>query len=243
MKRPITISLFTLLALALLYGYVWGWGFTTSRVEVKKVEIGDFGLAKSHVNFIRVKKNTAKFKVVNENHQVHDLWINANYFAKNGTPIGEVKIDGNSITKKSPGGAFFTSNGSEPAFYFGSRPNKVLYAAQTHTPLINKGKPNQKIFNRSWAKKQLPRLVVGKDAEGNFCVIHTIGLTACSVRQFYHIARDLGLVDALMFDGGLSIEVGVRDGFRTYKYQIAIDLHRKLDDVPTPRVFMVADFI
>lgn len=148
-----------------------------------------------------------------------------------------VKIAGESLSPKRPGGAFFTSNGGEPAFYFGRRPNTVLYAAQTHTRLINKGKPNQKILSQSWAKNQLPSLVVGKDEEGNFCVMHTIGLTACSVRQFYQIAWNLDFVDALIFDGGLSIEVGVSDGFRTYKYQIVSDLHRKMGDVPTPKVF------
>lgn len=243
MKRTVTILFLAILSFGIFYEYVWGRDFSNRRVEIKKIKIGEFGLARSHVNFIRIKKNSAKFEVVNRNHESHDIWINANYFTKNGTPIGEVKIDGKNYARKRPGGAYFTSNGGDPRLYFGKRPNKVLFSAQTHTPIIIKGKPCSKIFNQRWARKKLPRLIVGKDSEGNLCVVHTIGLTACTVREFYHVARDLGIYNAMMFDGGASIEVGVRDGVNTYEYQIVGDIQRKIGDVPTPTVFIVGDFI
>ncbi len=243
MKRRIFFLVLILIAFVSCYQYIWGRDFTTQKVEIKKIKIGDHGLTRSHVNFIRIKKNSAKFGVVNKNHESHDIWINANYFTKNGTPIGEVKIDGKNYTKKRPGGAYFTSNGKNPRLYFGRRPNKVLYSAQTHTPIIVNGNPCSRIFNQRWARKKLPRLIVGKDSKGNFCVVHTIGLTACTVKEFYHVARDLGLVNAMMFDGGASIEVGVRNGLNTYEYQIIGDIQRKIGNVPTPTVFIVGDFI
>ena len=45
-----------------------------------------------------------------------------------------------------------------------------------------------------------------------------------------------------MFDGGASIEVGVRYKNVNYKYQIVSDLERVLGDVPTPSVFIVGEF-
>lgn len=216
---------------------------STSKVEIKKIKIGDYGPSKSHVNFIKIKKGSAKFKVTNKNHESHDIWINANYFMKDGTPIGEVKINGKNITKKRLSGSYFTSDGNEPRLYFGKRPDNVLYSAQTHTPIMLNGSPYSKIFNQSWAKRKLPRLIVGKDSNGDFCVVHTIGLTACSVKEFYEIAKDLGIINAMMFDGGASIEVGVRDGIRTFEYQIIGDSGRKIGNVPTPTVFIVGDFI
>jgi hypothetical protein len=243
MKRTVTILFLTLLSFGLFYEYMWGRDFSNQRVEIKKIKIGNYGLARSHVNFIKIKKNTANFQVVNKNHESHDIWINANYFTKNGTPIGEVRIDGKNITKKRPGGAYFTSNGHNPRLYFGRRPNKVLFSSQTHTPIIINGKPCYRIFNQRWARKKLPRLIVGKDSDGNLCIVHTIGLTACTVREFYEIARDLRMKNAMMFDGGASIEVGIKDGTKTYEYQIIGDVQRKIGDVPTPTVFIVGDFI
>jgi hypothetical protein len=49
--------------------------------------------------------------------------------------------------------------------------------------------------------------------------------------------------NAMMLDGGASIEVGIKDGIKTYEYQIIGDVQRKIGDVPTPTVFIVGDFI
>ena len=172
----------------------------------------------------------------------YDFYINANYFTIDNIPVGEVKINGKVVKHKNKNGGFFTSNGKSPSFYFKKRPNQVLYSSQTHTPIIRNGVPNYKIFNQKWARYKLPRLIIGENKNKDIIVLHTIDNTRCSVKDFYNIAKSQGLVNALMFDGGASIEVGVSYKNVNYNYQIVSDLKRKIGNVPTPSVFIVGDF-
>ena len=212
------------------------------KVEVTKINLSKKFNISGFVNMIKLKKNCLSYKVTNKNHRNYDFYMNANYFTINNVPVGEVKINGKIVKNKNKNGAFFTSNGDSPSFYSKKRPNRVLYSSQTHTPIIINGEPNYKIFNKKWAKYKLPRLIIGENKNKDIIVLHTIDNSRCSVNDFYKIAKSQGLVNALMFDGGASIEVGVRYKNVNYKYQIVSDLKRKLGNVPTPSVFIVGQF-
>jgi hypothetical protein len=196
----------------------------------------------SKVNIIELPKGSVSYKIVNKNHRKYDFYINSNYFTIENDPVGEVKINGKTIKKRNKNGGFFTSNGDKPSFYFNDRPNNVLYSSQTHTPIIEEGTPNYKIFNQKWAKYKLPRLLIGEKRNGDIVVVHTIENSRCSVYDFYLISKILGLKNSLMFDGGASIEVGLSYKDINYKYQIVSDLQRKIGKVPTPSVFIVGTF-
>ena len=211
------------------------------KVKITKIDLSEFKI-NGFVNMIKLTKNSLSYRVTNKNHRKYGFYMNANYFTINNTPVGEVKINGKIIKNKNKNGAFFTSNGKTPSFYFKKRPNRVLYSSQTHTPIIINGRPNYKIFNKKWAKYKLPRLIIGENKNKDIIVLHTIDDTRCSVNDFYKISKSQGLVNALMFDGGASIEVGVRYKNVNYKYQIVSDLERVLGDVPTPSVFIVGEF-
>lgn len=212
------------------------------KVKITKINLSDKIKINGYVNMIKLTKNSLSYKVTNKGHRNYDFYINANYFTINNTPVGEVKIDGKTIHHKNKNGGYFTSNGKSPAFYFKKRPNRVLYSSQTHTPIIRNGVPNYRIFNQKWARCKLPRLIIGENKNKDIIVLHTIDKTRCSVNDFYKIAKNQGLVNALMFDGGASIEVGVNYKNVDYKYQIVSDIERKLGNVPTPSVFIVGNF-
>lgn len=212
------------------------------KVTVTKINLSKEFKINGFVNMIKLTKNSVSYKVTNKNHKDYDFYMNANYFTIDNTPVGEVRIDGKTIQHKNKNGAYFTSNGKSPSFYFTKRPNGILYSSQTHTPIIINGEPNYKIFNKKWAKNKLPRLIIGENKNKDIIVIHTIDGTRCSVNDFYRIAKNQGLVNALMFDGGASIEVGVNCKNVKYKYQIVSDIQRKLGNVPTPSVFIVGNF-
>jgi len=212
------------------------------KVKITKIDLSDKLKINGYVNMIKLTKNSLSYKVTNNGHRNYNFYINANYFTIDNTPVGEVKIDGKTVQHKNKNGGYFTSNGKSPSFYFKKRPNGVLYSSQTHTPIIINGKPNYKIFNKKWAKYKLPRLIIGENKNKDIIVLHTIEDTRCSVNDFYQIAKSQGLVNALMFDGGASIEVGVNYKNVKYKYQIVSDTQRKLGNVPTPSVFIVGNF-
>ena len=210
-------------------------------VSISKVELNKFKIL-GEVNVIRINKNRMSYRVVNKNHQNNNFYINANYFMKDNTPIGEVKINGKTVQKRNKGGGFFTSNGSNPTFYFKNRPLGVKFSVQTHTPIINNGTPNSIIFNKKWARSKLPRLIIGENKNRDIVVIHTINNTRCSVLDFYKIAKNQGLINALMLDGGASIEVGLNYKNINYNYQIISDVGRKMRNIPYPTVFIVGNF-
>lgn len=212
------------------------------KVEVTKINLSeDLGID-GYVNKIKLNKNSVSYSVTNNGHRNYDFYINANYFTIDNTPVGEVIIDGKKLQQNNKNGGFFTSDGITPSFYFGKRPNNVLYSSETHTPIIINGNPNRKIFNKKWAKSKFPRLVIGENRNKDIIVLHTIGDTRCSVEEFYIISQKQGLVNALMFDGGASIEVGVTYKNVKYNYQIVSDIERILGKVPTPSVFIVGNF-
>ena len=212
------------------------------KVKITKIDLSDKFKINGVVNMIKLTKNSLSYKVTNKNHRNYDFYINSNYFTIDNIPVGEVKINGKVVKHKNKNGGFFTSNGKSPSFYFKKRPNRVLYSSQTHTPIIRNGVPNYKIFNQKWARYKLPRLIIGENKNKDIIVLHTIDNTRCSVKDFYNIAKSQGLVNALMFDGGASIEVGVSYKNVNYNYQIVSDLSRKIGNVPTPSVFIVGNF-
>jgi exopolysaccharide biosynthesis protein len=218
----------------------------TSQVN-EKIEITKLNLYKDfkingYVSVIKIKKNSLSYKIVDQDHRKYDFYMNANYFTINDKPVGEVKIDGKTIQHKNKNGSYFTSDGNAPTFYYKERPNKVKYSSQTHTPVIMNETPNYSIFNKKWAENKLPRLIIGENKNKDIIVIHTVDGTRCSVHDFYRISKSQGLVNAYMFDGGTSIEVGVKYGNINYKYQIVSDVIRKLINIPTPSVFIVGNF-
>ena len=215
---------------------------SSKQFEVKDINLNSYCKVDGKATVIKIFSNSADFKVTNKNHESYDFWMNANYFMENGTPLGEVKVKGKTIHKRNSGGGFFTADGKNPKFYFGTRPQDVKYSSQTHTPILNNGNPNSKIFNRSWAKIKVPRLMICEDSQRNIYICHTTGISGCSIQDFYKLASKLGLKNVLMFDGGASIEVGIKKGDFTYSYQRVSDLERSLFDIPAPKVFIVGNF-
>lgn len=212
------------------------------KVEITKIDLSKELGTDGFVNMIKLNKNCLSYSVTDNGHRNYDFYMNANYFTIDNIPVGEVIIKGKTVQQKNENGGFFTSHGRSPSFYFRKRPNDVLYSSETHTPIIINGKPNNKIFNKKWAKSKFPRLVIGETKNKDIIVLHTIGNTKCSVEDFYKISQKQGLVNALMFDGGASIEVGVTYKNIKYNYQIVSDIERILGKVPTPSVFIVGNF-
>lgn len=212
------------------------------KVEITKIDLSKEIGTDGFVNMIKLNKNCLSYSVIDNGHRDYDFYMNANYFTIDNIPVGEVLIKGKTVQHKNNNGGFFTSHGRSPSFYFQKRPNDVLYSSETHTPIIINGKPNNKIFNKKWAKSKFPRLVIGETKNKDIIVLHTIGDTKCSVEDFYKISQTRGLVNALMFDGGASIEVGVKYKNVNYNYQIVSDIERTICKVPTPSVFIVGTF-
>lgn len=212
------------------------------KFEIRKMGFNEILGRDGLVNVIVLKKKSLSYEVVNKNHRSYDFYMNANYFTKENIPVGEVIINKKTYSKINNGTGFFTTDGNTPSFSYVKHSKDVKYSCQTHTPLIRNGNGYPKIFSKKWAKIKLPRLVIGENKYGDIIIIHTIEDTRCSVSEMYEISKNQGMVNALMFDGGASIEIGLRYKNFKYRYQIVSDLERKFFNVPTPSVFIVGNF-
>ena len=212
----------------------------TTNSEVSVINANKYINRICEIGVIKINKNKMNYSVTNRNHKNFNFYVNANYFGKK--PVGEVKINNKVVNKKNKNGGFFTTDGKTPKFYFNNRPNNVKFSSQTHTVGIINGKVNNRIFNQGWAKVKVHRLMVGEDINGNIIVIHSRNLGFLTVSEICKIGKKLGVYNGLIFDGGASVEVGLKDGNTNYSYQCVNDIARKLFDVPTPSVFIVGNF-
>lgn len=236
-----------LISILLLISTIFGNIFFTRNAssddfEIKTIDVSKFVTTSGNVTILTIKKGTMSYKVTNREHRNFDFYINANYFDIRDIPVGEVKINNKNITRKNKGGGFFTTDGKNPKFYFGNRPKDVKYSSQTHTPVINKGLINKELINRKWTKSRLPRLILGETKSGDIIVLHTRDNCKLSIYELTFIAQKFGVYNGLMFDGGSSIEVGLKSNYVNYHYQIVSDISRKIFNVPTPKVFIVGSF-
>lgn len=191
------------------------------------------------ITCIRIKKDVFNYKVTNKNHLSYDFYMNANYFNKR--PIGEVIVDGKTISPKNRFGGFFVSDGRTPDFHFNNRPINVKFSSQTHTVVFKESIPNNRIVKQRWAKQELPRLILGEDIDGNIIIIHSNLNGGISVKDAIEYGKKMKIYNGLMFDGGASIEIGIKMNGFNYHYQQVSDLLRKIQNTPTPSVFIVGN--
>lgn len=208
----------------------------SESITINHINSSPFNGKQGTITIIRIRKNYFNYKVVNKSHTDFNFYVNSNYFSTK--PVGEVIINGKKISQTRRGGGFFTSNGKTPKFYFGSHP-KVKYSSQTHTVALIEGNLNYRIFKYKWAKYRLPRLLIGEDKLGNLILIHSNINGGCSIESISRIAKTNGVYNGLIFDGGASIEIGIKSDGINYHYQQVPDVIRKINGTPTPWVFIV----
>jgi len=193
----------------------------------------------STITVIKINKNKMSF-VVTKNPSEYDFYINANFFADR--PIGEVMIDNKIINKKKNNGAYFVSNKNGFDFTVNSRPNNINYSSQTHLVGIKNGKLNNTIMHQGWSKKQVYRILLGKDKDGNFLALHTNRLSYASIKDICEMGIKEGMIVGLIFDGGPSVNVNIKDGSYTHNFNAVPNVIRKIKWELNPPIYIAGNF-
>jgi hypothetical protein len=213
---------------------------TSDKCDVYNVPVSNTKRLDGSVYVIVLKKNQMNFKVSSKNETSNDFYMNSNFFA-NG-PIGEVKIDGETKNRKKLGGGFFTSNGNSPKLYFNSRPNSVKYSSQTHLIGIKNGVINNRICKQKWARLKTYRILIGKDKKNNVIVVHSGNGGFQTIKDVCKIGVKYGIVNGLLFDGGSSVDVGLKDGFYSHTFQSVSTISKKLVGIHKPYTYIIGNF-
>lgn len=213
---------------------------SSEKCDVYKVPVSNSKRLNGSVYVIVLKKNKMNFKVTNTDETTNDFYMNSNFFA-NG-PIGEVKIDGEIKNSKKRAGGFFTSNGHSPKIYFNSRPNSVKYSSQTHLIGIKNGVVNNRICKQRWAKLKTYRILIGKDKNNNIIVIHSGDGGFQTIKDVCELGVKYGVVNGLLFDGGSSVDVGLKDGFYYHTFQSVSTISKKFVGIHKPYTYIIGNF-
>jgi exopolysaccharide biosynthesis protein len=189
---------------------------------------------------IKIFKNKMNYKVNTNNGGIVDFYLNSNFFEPT-SPIGEVIVNGKVVNNKVKRGGYFTSNGGEPTISLYNRPNS-LYSTQTKYITIKNGTLNKSMFVSRLSKLKTYRTLLGEDKNGNLILIHSGINGLLSVEDITRIGKSEGMITSLMFDGGSSIEVLLKDGTFKHKYHSVSDIDKKRFKIHKPFVYITGAF-
>ncbi len=212
----------------------------SNKCDVYNIPISNSKRLNGSAYVIVLKKDRMNFKVADANETLNDFYMNSNFFA-NG-PIGEVKIDGETKSRKKKEGGFFASNGKSPKIFFGSRPTSVRYSSQTHLIVIKNGAINGRVCRQKWAKLKNYRILIGKDKNSNTIVVHSDNGGFLSVEDICKIGVIYGITNGLLFDGGSSIEIGLKDGDYHHAFRSVSTIGKRLAGIHKPYTYIVGNF-
>jgi len=208
---------------------------TSKRCTVKKISFGT-----GDIFIVKIFKNKMSYKVDSKNDENVDFYLNSNFFT-NQSPIGEVLVNGKLINKKVKMGGYFTSNGGNPKITLYSRPSS-LYSTQTKYIGIKNGVLNESMFKSKLSKWKTYRTLLGKDKDGNLILIHSGRNGLVSIKDISIMGKSEGMIDALIFDGGSSIEVLVKDNNYVHRYHSVSDIDKKRLKIHKPFSYITGKF-
>lgn len=212
---------------------------STNNCEIKSWDIENSDYKDGKIYVIKIKKSKMSF-VVTKNPSKYDFYINANFFADK--PIGEVMINKKIINKKKSNGGYFVSDGKNFDFTLSQRPKNISYSSQTHLVGIKNGKLNNSIMYQKWSRSSAYRILLGKDKDGNFIAIHSNRYSPTSIKTICEIGIKEGMITGLVFDGGTSVDVSIKDGLYYHSFNVVPDFARNFNKDLKPPVYIAGNF-
>ena len=172
----------------------------------------------SDYNIIIMDKKDMKFGVSESKPENADFYINSNFFSNKG-PIGLVVVDGVRLNKRTKSGGFFYVKNGVP--YVRSRfcPKKTEYASQTILWAIDNGRVNEGLLKKSHAKLERHRTIMGEHDHGQFMIISSsYFLSLVTIEEIVNFAKEKGMVEGILLDGGSSVEYTCTNGDDTVNF-------------------------
>lgn len=241
MKLKITILLLitttvgVILAKSKDYSLFYGTIHSSKKCSVKKNKLGN-----GEVYIVKINKSTMSYKVDTKNTGEVDFYLNSNFFT-NTRPIGEVLVNGKIVNGKVKGGGYFHTTGGDAKITLGNRSN-ALYSTQTKYIGIRNGVLNQNMFKSKLSRWKTYRTLLGKNMNGDLILVHSGKNGLLSNEDICKIGKEEGMVDALLFDGGSSIEVLLVDGTFKHQYHSVSDETKQRLKIHKPFAYITGKF-
>jgi hypothetical protein len=231
-KVKVSIYIFTGLLLFALH-YFFGSGHGDFSNKYFSVETN----YRRGLTIIRLNKDAFAYSVDNSDHKA-DFYMNANFFDTLGNPIGLVKINGKIINSKVDGGGFFHADSK-------GNPNINPYQANYTNSVQTKyyGIMNGKIKDHKGKldSSKFYRSLLGINDNGDIVIIHTTRWGIISMNEISEYGKKKGLKNALIFDGGTSIDIGIKTPEKNYSFKSTANWLKPLLGIQKPKVYIVGN--
>ncbi len=146
----------------------------------------------------------------------YNFVVNANFYAPGHHVVGELILEGEELREACPhaSGFFRVINGKPyagPKSLFAGLSGNIDYSCQAFPSVMNHGAIFDYFFSENppykpvWGKKTY-RNLVGMTANGKIVFILSHARGMLSVKEISIIARNIGLVRATTFDGGVALQ-------------------------------------
>jgi uncharacterized protein YigE (DUF2233 family) len=208
-----------------------------------------FTVTKHHLNdvnqdlyVVTVKENSMKFGISKGSSKKSNFFLNANFFTPSGKPIGEVVINHKKLSRRISGGGFFYTVNGVPHVSVYSHPSNAENVAQTKYVGVINGKLNKSLFKGSLNTSEMKRQIMGVKKNGDLVIILTDMTSNVTMKRLSQFALEMGLQNAILFDGGSSIDLFIRDSQNSFSLMTLPHLLKKLSNTPEPPIYIVGNF-
>lgn len=194
---------------------------------------------KFHV--ITFKKDKVKFGVSNSTKGNFNFYVNSNFFGTDGKAIGGVVMNGKRTNQRvNKGGSFIVKDG-KPNIVFGSVEN-CQYESQSIIWVLKNGVKNNTMLKQPHAKKEVMRLLMGKNKKGEIVVIHSNQYILVTMTEIVNVAIENGLTDAIILDSGSSVDLMLTNGSFSHSVKSVPSNIKSLIGIKEPPVYITGSF-
>lgn len=158
------------------------------------------------------------FSVVDAKFKSCKFYMNSNFFDKDNNTLGLVVINGKRHSNRISRGGFFYVLDGKPKV---SRdcPPYTDHSCQTFLWGISDGKINNRLIKMNHAKEETYRNVVGQDKNGDIIIVTSTFGSMVTIEEILNVGKQFGMVNAVLFDGGTSLDYKFDDGEYRTKFE------------------------
>lgn len=187
---------------------------------------------------IKIPKNTLTYKIAQS--ATGSFYINSSFFDDNGTPNGLVIINDTAIqTNRIHKGGFFSIYHGKPEIVYQLPKHLPEYLCQTRYVGIKNGVVHEALGKTPKNKALNYRTVIGFNRNGDLYVLHSGRTGLVSTLELLNTAKAEGIIDALVFDSGSSLEVGCTIGTLHHEFKAYPDWIKSLFKIRKPSVYII----
>jgi hypothetical protein len=163
------------------------------------------------------------------------FYMNANFFTPGGKPLGLAIVNKKRLSSRCKGGGYFYVQDGRPKV---SRacPRMTEFAAQTHLNWgIEEGRAS---YGGRQGEELTWRNLVGEDTQGRILILVSGPAGQLSVRDLIDEGKRVGMVNAILFDAGSSVDYAFQSGNCAESFKVLPDLLGELSGYGTPPIYI-----